>query len=198
MKVTNKALVVLKKSISTVANQAQEIEITTSAHMKQAVEILSILNKYMDSVKEKKEKITKPLNEALKNARAMFKPLEEIHDKAIDSLRSKMAVYQTAKVNATREEEAKIAARVGNGKGSYKIETAIKKMEKLPAIEKEVATDEGLVQFREQKNLKIVMASLIPREYLVPDEKKILTDLKDGKLVPGCIIEITQVPANYR
>lgn len=198
MKVTNKQLTVLKKTISTVALQATSLEIHTKEDMKTAVEVLSVLNKYADSVTDKKELLTKPAYQIIKNAKEMFSPIQNIYETAIESIRSKMSAYQTEQMRIAREEEKKIADRVGEGKGKLKVETAVKKLSEITRPADNVATEEGDVKFREDKKLKIVMASLIPREYLVPDEKKILNDLKEGKTVPGCEIEIVQTVVNYR
>ena len=94
----NKELVPLKKKIEVVADRVSKFEIKTAVDLKEAVVVLSEMNKYADSVKEKKELITKPLNLALKNARAMFAPLEEIYESAIYMLRGKMTKYQTEQV----------------------------------------------------------------------------------------------------
>lgn len=194
----NKELVPLKKKIDVLANQATGLVIKSDDDLKLAVEILSQVNHYADSVKEKKELLTKPLNLALKNARAMFSPLEDIYTEATESLRAKMAQYQTQKVLERKEAEVKIANRVKEGKGGITVETAVKKLEALKIVEKEVSTNAGLVQFRESKILKIVDISLIPREYLVVNESQLLKALKEGKNVEGAILETIQVPVNYR
>lgn len=196
--ITTKELVPIKKKIEAVAEKAKDIAIRSSDDMATATVILSQMNGYMDSVKEKKETLTKPLNEALKNARAMFKPLEETYEEAIEVLREKMSFYQTQQMKIKREEELKIASRVKEGKGNLSIETAVKKIEALPQVNKEVATDAGLVQFREVKVLVILDPLLIPREYLVIDESRLLKDLKEGKTVAGATTETKQVAVNYR
>lgn len=194
----DKSLVPLKKKIATIADQVEGMKIDSVDSLKEAVTILSTLNKFGDAVKEKKELLTKPLNEALKNARKMFSPLEEVYEGAIEMLRSKMGEWQTKQVKMRQEAELAIAERVKEGRGNLTVETAVKKIEALDVVDKEVATVEGLVQFREKKVLKIIDVDLIPREYLVVDEKKLLDDLKNGKIVAGAELDTIQVPANYR
>lgn len=197
-KIKLQELAPLKIKIQTVAEQVSAFTIIDPTTLKQGVEMLSKLNSYADSIKAKKELITKPLNEALKNARSMFKPLEEVYDEAVSSLRQKMTIYQTNEVNARKEAEQAIAARIAPGKGNLTLETAVNRMSALSSPDKEVATDAGLVQFRETKVLKIISKLLIPDEYWVIDEKKVFEDLKENKMVPGALIEIIQVPVNYR
>lgn len=196
--ITNKELVPLKKKIQTVADRVSGFEITNEDTMKEAVIILSQMNSYADSVKEKKELLTKPLNEALKNARAMFKPLEETYEGAIEELRGKMTRYQTEQVRLQKAEEAKIVARVGEGRGKLSIETATKRMEAVKTVEKEVASEVGLVQFREVKRYEVVDIKVLPIEYHMANDKLIAQAMKDGKEIAGVKYWTEQVPVNYR
>lgn len=193
-----KELVPLKKKITTIAERINEFQIKSETTMKEAVIILSQMNKYADSVKEKKELLTKPLNEALKNARKMFAPLEEVYEGAIEMLRSKMTVYQTAEVARKREEEQKIAARVAPGKGNLSLETAAKKMAEIALVEKEVATDAGLVQFREVKRFEVMEIGKVPFTHLIVDEKAVTKSMKEGIEIPGIRYYTEQIPINYR
>ncbi len=109
-----------------------------------------------------------------------------------------MSVYQTEQVRIQKQEADRIASRVGEGKGKLKVETAVKKIAELPVAQKEIATNIGLVQFRETKVLKITDINLIPDRYWIIDEKAILNDLKAGIEVAGAMVETIQTPVNYR
>ena len=87
-----------QKKVSALATEVESLEIVDATSMQTGVVILSNMNKYMDSVKEQKEKLTKPINESLKNIRAMFKPLETTYETAIEALRGKMTKFQTESV----------------------------------------------------------------------------------------------------
>lgn len=193
-----KEIKVIEKKVSVLVEQAQELVIVDNETLSQGVVLLSEMNKIVDRVTEEKEKVTKPLNEALKAERARWKPVENMYEEATVSLRAKMSTYQTELVRKQKEEEQKIAARIGEGKGKIKLDTAVRKMGEIEVAEKEVATDSGLVQFREVATLKITNEALIPREYLIINEKKLLEALKSGKTIEGCEIEIIQTPVNYR
>lgn len=195
---TEKELMPLKKKVQTLADKVGSLEIKNAEDLKNAVSILSQMNQYADSVKEKKELLTKPLNEALKAARDMFKPIEETYDDAIQSLRSKMSAYQTEQVRIQKEEETKIANRIGEGKGKLKIEKAMKKMESVVVPSKEVASTQGLVQFREVKKFEVVDIKALPLEYLMPNEALIQKAMKEGKELKGVRYFIDLVPVNYR
>lgn len=189
-------LTTIEKELHPIAQQATILEIVDDSTLKAGVELLSRLNQYNDSMQAEKEKVTKPLNEALKAERLRFKPLESVYNDAITIVRSKMTIYQSALVKAQQEAQNKLASKVSSG--YMKPETAVTKLENLPTVEKEHATDVGLVQFREKKQLLITNQMLIPREYLMPDEDKIMKDLKDSKVISGCELETIQVPVNYR
>jgi len=191
-------LTIVEQEVSPLVLQARKLVIESAEDMKQSAELLSKCNKYLDGITENKELLTRPLNATLKEIRGRYRPIEDILTTAIDALRTEQGRYQTEMLRKQREEEAKIAARVKEGKGNLKLETAVRKIDELEKIEATVSTDNGTVKFREQKVLKVTDASLIPDEYWVLDEKALLEALKAGMLVPGVEIELTQIPINYR
>lgn len=196
---SDKQITIIKKEINPLITEADKFQkITSQTELIEATELLSKMNKIIDRVKEEKEKITKPLNEALKAERNRWKPIETGYEQAIEIIRKAMSDYQTEQVRIQKEEELKIAKRIGEGKGKLKIDTAIAKINEITKPEKEIASTEGLVQFRETPTLKITDEMAIPREYLTINEKKLLEALKSGQKVPGAEIEIIQIPVNYR
>lgn len=178
--------------------QALSISITNNDSLKLATSLLSQLNQINDRISQEKDKVLAPLLEAVKAERARWKPTEAKNTFAIEAIRSEMTRYQTALVQERKIEEDAIALRIKAGKGNITLETAIKKIESLPTIEKETSTEEGSVQFREKKTLKIIDLSLIPEVYWHINDDLLLEDLKKGIVIPGAEIEIVQVPVNYR
>lgn len=193
-----KEIQVLEKKAIPLAEQAESFVITNKDDMTGATVLLSELNKYHDSVVEKREEVTKPLNLALKNARAMFDPIEKPLAQAIKTLRVTISIYQTNELRKAQEEEEKIAARIGEGKGKLKIETAMAKIDDVEKPDTLVQTQSGSLTFRKDKALEIVNADLIPKEYWLIDEKRILTDLKQGKIIAGTKLVDKLVPINSR
>lgn len=191
-------IIAFEKKISPAIVLVQKLHIKNKQDMNEAVQTLSLINKYADHVKEKRETITKPLNEALKNARTLFKPIESKLDGAITLIREEMSRYQTEETTKQQAEEAKIIDRVGDGKGKLKLETAVKKIENLGGLESVVTTDAGKVKFREDKVLKITDEMIIPRQFLNVNEKALIDALKMGMSVPGATLETKLVPLNYR
>ena len=66
---TTKDLTIIQKSLSPLAAEAKTLKIKDLGSLKMATEILSKLNKLNDRIREEKERVTKPLNEALKAER---------------------------------------------------------------------------------------------------------------------------------
>lgn len=193
-----KDITVFEKEIDPIASEAEVLTIVTQEDMAGAVTLLSNLNRSLDKITEEKEKVTKPLNEALKAERGRWKPFETKLESAISTIRSKMSSYQTESARLAKIEEEKIAARIAPGKGNLSMETATKKIDEIERADKSVATDAGLVKFRTDKKLKITDALIIPREYLVVDEKAVFEALKKGTTIPGAEIEEVQTPVNIR
>lgn len=194
----DKEVAVIEKEVSPIIAKAEELKVTDQKSMESATKMLSELNKQKDRITEEKEKVTKPLNEALRAERNRWKPIETVLETAIGFLRNSISNWQTAEIKRAREEEAKIAARTGEGKGKIKVETAVAKINEIERPNEKVVSDSGMVKFREDKVLKIWDETMIPREYLLINEAKILADLKAGKNVPGCELDIKLTPINYR
>lgn len=184
--IETKELAPLKGQISKLEKNANEIQITTSEEYGSAIALKAKLKEIGKEITAKKESITKPLNEALKSARALFAPLEEQYKTAENLVGRKLIDYKQKVEAENREKEAKIAARVE--KGTMKEETAEKKLEEIKTPEKTIATDHGKVQFRKIKKVRITDENLIPRKYFVPDNVLIQKDALAGIEIPGVIV----------
>lgn len=171
------------KEINPVIAQVSSIEIVSSEDMQNATSTLSQLNKYLDAMTVEKERLTKPINEALKEIRSRYKPTEQLLEEAISDLKSKMSSFQTLALAEQRKEEEKIAKRLADGK--LKVETAIKKISEIDAPEAKVATEEGSVGFRTVKKFEIMDLILLPIGFHLPNEPKIREAMKSGIELPG-------------
>jgi hypothetical protein len=175
----------IDKELVPLMKEAIGVTIKNPDNMKSATEVLSRLNQISDKVKKSKESRTKPLNETLKWVRSLFAPMEERLDSAIESIRSEMSRYQTEQKRIADAEAAKIALRIGEGKGKLSVETAIKKMENIEKPEQKVEADSGSVKFVTVKKFSIENISKIPYEFLLPNEVMIRKAMLEGKELPG-------------
>lgn len=191
-----KELTIVKTQATKAVTTATELVIKDADGMRQATEILSKINQVGDMIKRRKEEITKPLNQALKSARDLFKPIELNKSNAEQIIKNKMINYQNEQDRLAREAEAKIEARVE--KGTLKPETAIKKLEAVEAPEKKVEAKSGSVTFKTIQKVEITDETLIPREYLELNMVLIRRDALAGKEIPGVKIVEEKTVANSR
>lgn len=178
-----KEIVTLKGQVTKLDNQANEIQITTPEENASAMELKAKLKDTGKQIKERKEAITKPINESLKSIRALFAPLEDRFEKADALVGRKLLDYKRKVDEEARAKEAKIAASFE--KGNIKAETAERKIEEIQRTEKTVVTDHGKVQFRKIQKVRVVDEKLIPDSYWVIDQVLLRKDVLAGIVVPG-------------
>jgi hypothetical protein len=182
--IATKELAPLKAQVTKLETQANSITITTPEEYAAAADIVAKLKETGSSIKAKKESITKPLNEALRNARELFAPIEEQFTKAEAIVKQKLLAYKRKIDDEARAKEAKIAADLESGK-IKKLETAEKKMDSIERVDTTTRGKVGEVQIRKVKKVRITSEADIPREYLVPDMVAIRRDALAGKQIAG-------------
>ncbi len=196
----NKELITYKKNITTFADKVSSLSIRTEKDLKVAVSILSKLNQYGDSVKERKEALTKPINLALKNIRLMFKPLENTYETAVDNLREKMSVYQTKAIEEQKKQEEEIADKLSTG--DISIEKAVATMEDMNVSGK-IKTKDGDVKFKTSTKIEVMDIILLTEnengsQYIEPNMVAIRKAFSEGIKLKGVNYTEIQVPFNYR
>jgi len=177
-------IAVIETKLSPLVSKSQSIVITAES-LPEATNILSQLNKWNDQVEADKQKVTVPLNLALKEIRIKYKPVETMLAEAISSIRLKMGKYQSEALVARKEAEDALLARVAPGKGNLKLETAINKLAQVETPESRIVDDHGSVTFIEVEKFEVVDISLLPKEYLLANEVLIRASMKEGKRLEG-------------
>jgi len=130
-----KDITIIDKQVTPIVAQATALAITDSESLNEASTLRATIKDAIDHVKADKDTIYRPIKDALDEVNARYKPYEKALDTALKSINDKMTEYQTAIFKAQKEEEAKIAARIGEGKGKLKIETAINKIANIEKVE---------------------------------------------------------------
>jgi len=166
----SKELAPVKVQIAKVERAANAIKIKTADDMLIATELLGMIKTVGKEVRLKKESVTKPFNEALRNFRAIISPLEKKWFDAERIVKQKMIYYQNEQIAKAEKETEKIEEKVEKGKMTF--DKAAEKIESVTP-EKNVVADSGSVQFRTIKEVVIDNEKLVPREYLVLDMVKI-------------------------
>jgi len=188
--------ITIQKEVSVYEQKATALTITSPEEMKEAVVLLSQTNKTLDNLNDEKNKVARPLLDAIAAERKRWKPFETALTNAVTTIRTKMMAYQKEEDRKRAIAEQKIVARVE--KGTMRIDTASTKLANLPDIDVTVSTDAGAVQWRTIKKLIVDDIAQIPHEYFNLDEKRLTDALKAGATVQGAHLEDEKVPANYR
>lgn len=175
----------LQTEVSPLIESAVSLSVDTDEAMTAATELLSRLNTMNDRATTEKERITRPLLDALAVERGRWKPIETTLAEGIQALRSKLTAYRTEQKRIADEKADKIAARMGAGKGKLKPETAIAQIDALPTAIAPVQTDTGSVKFRTTQQFEITNLTLVPREYLLLNEVMVRAAMKAGTPIKG-------------
>jgi hypothetical protein len=190
----------IKKEVTDIVTikpaELEAVKIATPEDMLGATELLSRLNTYLDKVTEEKEKVTKPLNEALKAERARFKPMETKLEGAIQQIRSEMSRYQMALLAEKKKVEEKVAADVASGR--LGIDKAVAKLSTVAVVDSEVVASSGAVKFRVDKVVRVLDKSKVPVEYVEVDLAAVKKAILAGIEVSGCVLEEVQTVVNSR
>jgi archaellum component FlaC len=191
-------LIKISKEAKPLIQQLEGLKIKDEKSLTLATELLSQANTLIKASKEERKSKTAPLEQQIDEIEIQYTPTEDALSSLIKKIRADMGTYQTEAVKIREAKEDAISNRVGDGKGKFKAETAISKIEELDKPVGKVKTQSGSLSFRADKILKITDQTKIPRGYMLPDESRILSDLKKGINIPGCEIEVIQVPINRR
>ena len=174
-----KEIKIIADETKDVVKYAKNISINNPVELKQAIETLTSLNSWNDRVVEDREKLTKPLLATLKEIRERYKPLEDSLNASIQAVRSEMTRYQGQALKERQEAELRLVGRVE--RGTMKMDTALRKLEKVGEVESTV----GAVSFVELAKFEVVDLSLVPIKYHLPDMTAIRTAMKAGVELAG-------------
>jgi hypothetical protein len=178
----------------------QQLSITNPEEYTNAVEVGGKLKKVAKMITDRKEEITKPLNEALKSARALFKPFEEMLEQAEADLKSKMLSFKEAERKEQAEAEKKAmdeARRAEELMKANKIDKAEQEEIVQNAFDVWKETENNITAKTSrtetgakatEKTIKeyvIVDKSKIPLQFMEPDMVRIKASFKAGTPVEG-------------
>ena len=182
---TQEAIKIAEEKAMTLADNSR-IKVNSQPTLDQAKISLAQVKEIKKIVQEKKDSVVKPLNEALKNTRALFKPIEDKVDIIETYLKGEVLRYNTKLLQEQRKREEEAQAKIEAG---ATFEEATKSVER---IEKKI----DAIPTRKIKRLKIIDASKIERQFLVPDEQAIKEALIAGIKVSGCELVEEEIIVN--
>lgn len=184
-----------KSQVTVLVKQANNLLIDDQQKVGVASDILSQVKDYKKGLKDKKESITKPLNESLKNIRSLFAPLEANLDEVEIIIKRKVLAFNDEVRKKADAEKAKLEARLE--KGTIKVETAFKKMADVVEPETKVMGNTGKLIEKTIREAVIGDENLIPREYFVLDMVKIRKVIAAGGSIPGVNVIEKKTIAGY-
>jgi hypothetical protein len=152
--------------------------IITTDDLANATSVLSTLNQHLDAITTEKEKVTKPLNEALKAERARFKPTEERLTQAIVSIKAMMSQYLQ---NEQKKKDDALAA-LASGTADLAQAVTLAGQETTSANS---STGNGKVSFITVRKFRITDITKVPHAYLLPNEPLIRQAMKDNTPIEG-------------
>lgn len=190
-------VVQLTGEASSLEVRADALILETDVDATEATNILGFIATAKKKLEEKRTFFVKPLNEQVKNINNLFKVYNQPLDNADSTLRRKVLAYRQEQNRKRKEEEERL--RKLAEKEQQRIE---KKAEKkglpapppmvMPVVQsapKTIRATLGSASTKTVWDFKITDESLIPREYLVVDEKKIRAVVKAGiRNIPGVAI----------
>lgn len=183
--VTTKALAVVKREVNALSTDVEELRVESAEDVVAATGVLQNIKRVVDYIQGEQDKVVKRLQELVKIEKGRWKPSLDLLNAADKKLRGQILSYRITEQAAAKKAEEQILKRVASGR--LKETTAMAKLEAVQtsAMGKSVKTEGAVASFRKLQKLRITNDKLVPREYLVVDERRVLAALKAGEEVPG-------------
>lgn len=184
-----KEMIVVEKRTDELFLLSTDIKIVSQKEAESAAELLGKIKQGQKFLKDKKEEVVKPLNDALKKLRGWFAPLEDKLDTAEATLKAKLIAYKKKEEEKAEKQKQAIAAKVE--KGEMKFSQASQKIGKLESRTEMVST-------RKIKTVRVIEQHLIPLEYWIVDMVALRRDALAGKNIPGVKVIEEETVVNTR
>lgn len=176
----------IQSDVSAFVEQAKTIAITTPDTMATASQYLTGIKKRFKRIDEIRKEITSPLKDQVKKIDAMFNEQLEPLELVEGIIKKEMVRYQTeqeqiaqaeiAKQRKAAEEEQKKAQDEAKKKG-MEAPVFVPKPIMVEQPANNVKTAGGATNFRKVWTFEITNPELIPREFLIPNEKLIRSSI---------------------
>lgn len=160
----------------------REFQILSKDDLDFAAQMLAEVKGNIKRLEERKQEITKPINDALKSIRALFKAPLDFYEECEAVLKGKLAQVHERAEQEKRAAllEAREAAREGDSEGTSEALAKLDEAAKFPEVDG--------VQYRSQWRFEITDPEAVPREYCAPDLKLIgavVAHRKQATDIPG-------------
>jgi len=176
-------------------HKAKNMIVASDEDMKAATDLMAVIKISEKNLEEQRKFLVKPLNDHVKNINDRFKLYSVPLQRATTILKNKVLAYRQELERKRREEEARLQA---EARAEQERLAALAEANELPPpppiimrapateVPKAARSIIGSAAFSKEWKFEIVNESLIPREYMSPDEKKIRAVIKAGiREIPG-------------
>lgn len=173
-------------------SEAKALEIVDAATNSDAASMVLILKKLDKKLKEAFKSRTGEMQAVLDEGKAALRALTSAIEAAKKELESKLVRHDKLQEQKRREAEM-VAVRARAElqkqldaeakKGGFEAITVPEMV--VPEPTRKIVTDQGSVTYRTVQKWRVIAPELIPRVYLVPDDKGISQAQKAGLLIPG-------------
>ena len=191
METTQEVVQVVEGKVKNAVAAVAELKIKDDEGLTEATTLLTNVKKLSKWLTGEKEKIVKPMREAMNAARGLFAPLEDQVEDAEKKIKSAMITYQTKKEAEQKKKEESIEKRVESGQ--LKEETGVRKLEELGELKSNVKVETGAAAFKKVKTVRVLDKDKVPDEYWIIDMVTLRsaaltaskTQDKLGEVIPG-------------
>jgi hypothetical protein len=169
-----------------IAEAAKSLQVRSQASLQVGVELKNSIKSIMKQIHEAFDPIVESANKLHKLATKTRKDQLQAPEEALSLVESKILRYAEEERRKTEEAERKRLEELHKAEEKGQV----KKIETILATpQREDKSKVEGVQYRELWALEIIDPSAIPREYLIPDEKRLsemARSLKNDFNIPGC------------
>ena len=175
---TNQEIAVVREQTDKAMLAVESLVVDNNESLIEAGNILKKVKQVGKMIKERKEEITKPMNEAIKSVRALFAPVEEKQAQAQKLVEDKMNTYNREQMAIAQKAHDENMAQLSDPN-----RTATSPIEIKPVPEVIKKTDD--FHTRTTKVFKVVDKTKLPWEYLLADEVAIRKAMHAGIELAG-------------
>lgn len=158
----------------------REIEIVTQDDYQQSGDVLKLCKNKIKELETERKTYTQPLDESKKLIMAKFNetinPIKDYIEKLNRGMSNWFVIEEKRRQEEQKELEEKAIEEAGDNP-----DVIVPVVESAKTIKGGIAT----TSMTKTYDFEIEDETLIPREYLMPDEKKIKADIKKGVVIKG-------------
>ena len=190
-----KEAAVAQRRVSQTLVLAEALAVTNEERAEQAAAMIRTVRDVAKEAERLRKSVTGPLDTAKKACMALFKPGLDEAAKVERILRGKLTAYNTKVESERRAKEQELAQAAAEAerklntlktaKARNKAVTALAEVETARLEAAEVRATPAGVHMRPHYSGEVVAAWLIPSDYLIPDEAKLLEATREAGGDPG-------------